>query len=393
MKYNKTYTFYLLLFLLTIFLIFQKIMKKIFLFAALAGIVFASCQKEAPVASVQNEGQQEITFSALSKAMTKGVLGSGDSFGTTSQRTIITSGAYVSNGKVVDFLEQVSFARDGSTAIWKSTPSVYYPLGVDGDECRFLAYSETIAANAENASPARWYGSTEAEIQVSDESATNEIVYAGFKGAATKTDAAAATFEHSQALVTVALSSNKADAIKVNSIGFEDVKTSGTLLLSIDPKNTTDPNPEHATAKWLFNAGCNCKFAEMLNCHISGGYVPAGSSVSEKYIIPAATETEFTAYSTSEGLNAYLPINSGDPLILDRLFPAQKQATVTMVINYTLGEITGEAKLTVSTSVTWAAGTRYVYVVNVNPEEITIDPSTAAAAWSVSAITSTDTLK
>lgn len=365
-------------------------MKKFFLFAALAGILLASCSKEAPETPVQNEGQQEVTFSALSKAMTKGVLGSGDSFNTTPGRTIITSGAYVSNGKIVDFLEHVSFAQDGSSEIWKSTPPVYYPLGVDGDKCRFLAYSETTAANAENASPARWYGSTEVEIQVSDESATNEIVYAGFKGATDKSDAAAA-FEHSQALVTVALSSKKADVIKVNSIGFEDVKTSGTLLLSIDPKNTTDPNPEHATAKWLFNAGCNCKFAEMLNCHIAGGYVPSETTPSAKYIIPQDTETEFTAYTSSEGLNAYLPVNTGEPLILDRLFPAQKQEAVTMVINYTLGEITGEAKLTVTNSATWAAGTRYVYEVNVNPEEITIDPTTADA-WSVTAITSTDTL-
>ncbi len=368
-------------------------MKKIFLFAALASIVLASCQKEAPVASVQNDGQQEITFSALSKAMTKGVLGSGDSFGTTSERTIITSGAYVSNGKIVDFLEQVSFAQDGSTGIWKSTPSVYYPLGVDGNKCRFLAYSETTAANAANASPARWYGSTEVEIQVSDESATNEIVYAGFKGATDKANAADATFEHSQALVTVALSSKKADAIKVNSIGFEDVKTSGTLLLSIDPKDiTTTPDPAVAKATWLFNAGCNCKFAEMKNCHITGGYEHSATEISSKYIIPAATETEFTAYGDSEGLNAYLPVYTGEPLILDRLFPAQKQAAVTMVINYTLGEITGEAKLTVTTSETWAAGTRYVYVVNVNPEEITINPTASTDAWSVSTITSTDTL-
>ena len=383
-------------------------MKKIFLFAALAGIVFASCQKEASVASVENDGLQEVTFSALSKGYTKSVLGSGDSFDTPGMRTIIAAGAMQNAGTWVDFLEPTNFKQDGTTSKWVATPKVYYPLGGANADFKFLAYSETaIPASGSTRQPvtARWYGSTEVEINVDEKCDTNDVVYAGFKGV--KQDVAPATFKHSQALVTVYIRTNQ-DTIKINKIGFEDVKTSGTLSLKRSVK-TDNVNTDSVTVKWLFNAGCNCHFAEMgdyklADCStitppadaITAGMATFTDKIAEnaehfftKYVKDTEIEvggSPVTGEYRNQGLGTWIN-NTG--CVFDRLFPAQELETKTMVINYTLGDITTDARLTFTgedNQPKWEAGKRYVYDITVKPAEIVIDPS-VEEAWQLKEIT------
>lgn len=374
-------------------------MKKIFLFAALAGIVFASCQKEASVAAVQNEGQQEITFSALSKAMTKGVLGSGSSFnpaGAGAWRTINVAGVMkTADGSVVDFLENTPFSYDATESAWKAQGK-YYPIGGEGKDFHFLAYSETKDVE----STARWYGSSEVEIQVGEESAKNDIVYSAFKGA--KNDKANATFKHSQALVTVWIKTKSDDQkITINKIGFKDVKTSGVLNIKLDKTKVGTDDAADATPKWIYNAGCTCHFAEMGNYKLidCSTITPASGSTDATAIftIAAGNEYDFESYpesGTSEN-DGYGVINNTG-CVFDRLFPAQNNETQTMVINYTLGDLKNvEVELKVKApaatvdptgAVTWAAGKRYVYQITVNVSEILINPS-VEDAWNITTIT------
>lgn len=348
-------------------------MKKIFVIAAAACTVFASCKKEAPVAAVQNEGQQEITFSALSKAMTKGVLGSGDSFDNT-KRTIKVASVVKSGDTWVDFLSVKDFAQDGTSGIWKANPKVYYPLG--DAVTNFLAYSETAIPTdgTRKAITERWYGSSDVDLQVSEKCDTVDIVYAAFKGDKTATSTGVtATFKHAQALVTVAIQTKSAgQEITINSIGFEDVKTSGTLNLKL----TTLGDSPVATPTWLFNAGCTCHYAEMIPYNLGeGSTIPSAAPT-------AAVETKFVE------VDDQLPGDvTNTPVIFDKLFPAQELETKTIVINYTLGGLTADARLPFDSTntKTWAAGTRYVYTITVNTTEITINPGTEEA-WSVTAL-------
>lgn len=362
-------------------------MKKIFLFAALAGIVFASCQKEAPVASVaQNEGQQEVTFAAFSKAMTRGVLGSGTF---AEDRTIKVAGVMkTTDGQYVDFLEVTDFTKQGD--YWKAA-NVYYPIGGSGDAFRFLAYSESSG----DATFARWYGSKEVELQVAD-CAKNEIVYSGFWG--NKNGAANAAFHRTQALVTVYIhpASGDAEKITINKIGFKDVKTSGTLVLTIDPKNAASADAKH---KWIYTAGCNCALAEMGNYNL-GETVSGDASGDASVWVPNAetitanAETEFRDVAeTASGDCLKKPLAAG--FILDRLFPAQEVEAATMIINYTLGSITTDVALdlskaipTDSEKIKWQAGTRYVYNIKVKVGEILINPQ-SLEAWTLTTISGT----
>lgn len=372
-------------------------MKKIFLFAALACIVFASCQKEEPVTVSQNEGQQEITFSALSKAMTKGVLGSGASFATTGDiRTINVAGVMkTADNSVVDFLEAKTFTylSDGWKGVkpgtgagtWVPDP-VYYPLGGESKDYHFLAYSESNGIE----SIARWYGSSEVEIQVGEESAQNDIVYSDFIG--NKSNAAAATFYHTQALVTVKIQTKTSgQTITINKIGFKDVKTSGTLNIKLDKSKVgtaESPSDPYASHKWIYNAGCNCACAEMGDYYLENGYTPGASTDSEKYAVKLGEESKFVDYNSNDNDKGYGVITNAGT-IFDKLFPAQKVAAATMIVNYTLGNLTADVELALDGSATpahasaktWAASTRYVYNITVNPAEITINPT--ADAWEV----------
>lgn len=338
-------------------------MKKIFLFAALAGIVFASCQKEASVAAVQNEGQQEITFTALSKAMTKGVLTSGGSFDNGTRKIQVAGVTETDDGKWVDFLEETTFSQEGSTRKWKATGK-YYPLG--SAATNFLAYSETNGVE----STARWYGSKEVEIQVSEENcAENDIVYAAFKGDKSASGGVPAVFSHTQALVTVTIKTKEVtQSIIINKIGFEDVKTSGTLNIKLTPNATSVSTAANATATWLFNAGCTCHYAEM-----------GARKLSTTDLAPStAKEIAFAA-----GEVFPVTVNDTTGVTYDKLFPAQKLVTKTMVINYTLGDYTADARLEFQSGnqKTWAMGKQYKYTITVDPSEIAINPS--AAAWIV----------
>ena len=375
-------------------------MKKIFLFAALAGIVFASCQKEASVAAVQNEGQQEITFSALSKAMTKGVLGTGTSFGdaTTSVRTINVAGVTkTADGSVVDFLEAKTFRYitdgwkgakyDGSSWV---ADHVYYPIGGGNEDYHFLAYSES----SDVESVARWYGSSEVEIQVGEESAQNDIVYSDFIG--NKSGAADATFKHTQALVTVQIMTKEetSPTIRINKIGFKDVKTSGTLNIKLDKSKVgtaASPSAPYASHKWIYNAGCNCACAEMGNYWLSTCYNSSADDA-DKFKVTENIESTFTSYTgTSAPNDGYGEINNVG-CIFDRFFPAQKVEAATMIVNYTLGSMTAEVELALDGSGTpahasakiWEASKRYVYRIIVDPAEITINPK--ADAWIIDTI-------
>ena len=362
-------------------------MKKISVIAALAGIVLVSCQKEESAAVSENGGRQEIAITAFSKGFTKSVLGSGNSFDG-SERTIIAAGAMKTEGKWVDFLGATNFTESEGSK-WTATPKVYYPLGGADADFKFLAYSES----KDHSTSARWYGSMDVEISLDEKCDTNEIVYAGFHGL--KQGAATAIFKHSQALVTVYIRTNQ-DTIKINRIGFEDVKTSGILSLK---RLTKDTEIDTVAARWIFSSGCNCKFAEMGDYYLTGASaspynVPAGENFFTKYVkdTPIVVGgSPVTGEFRNEGLGTW--INSTG-CIFDRLFPAQELDTKTLIINYTLGKLTADARLTFSdTNPTvqqriykWEAGKRYVYEITVKPAEIVLDPS-VEDAWELKTIT------
>ena len=391
-------------------------MKKIFVIAVLASIVFASCSKENTVTGPENVSQQEISISALSKAMTKSVVGR---ITMPNTRNIQVAGVMkTSDGKYVDFLSPTEFqaqeiASTPGTYNWKATTPVYYPIGGENADFRFLAYSETTpdassTSDLKKATFARWYGSSQVELQVGEESARNEIIYSGFMG--NKNAAAQAVFHRTQALITVAMKAKESDddgKIIINKVGFKDVKTSGTLLLTIDPKKESDPIvPADADAshEWLFNAGCNCAFAEMGNYWLAETALHQGpnfnfSEVGEFKFTDHEVEPGDAYGALGEPLKYSSNFGPNENLILDRLFPAQEVEAATMVVNYTLGGKTRDVELDLSKAslssggtnngnVKWEAGKRYVYTINVNVSKILINPN-VPDAWAITTIEGT----
>lgn len=297
----------------------------------------------------------------------------------------VVSSIEQSDGQIADFLEATTFTHQAGDT-WKATGvKAYYPLGVKGDDCRFLAYSETNGCK----SPARWYGAKEVEINVSEKCDTNEIVYSGFKGNSNKNEAAVATFSRTQALVSVKIQAKNATiaetSIKINKIGFKDVKTSGTLLLKVNPKR----DDAKATHEWIYNAGCTCHFAEMSGYALRDPLSGSGAPTTAKevgFVEVKGTKSVETLPSEDQDALGLKLTSTG--FTLDRLFPAQELETKTLVINYTLGDLTTDVELELHDATgsspaaksTWAAGKQYKYEITVNLTEISIDPS-SVDAW------------
>lgn len=333
-------------------------MKRIFVFAAIASIALASCQKN-EVITASNDSQKEISVLAFNDVRTKGYTGwttgqtafeevanpSADPIGEATARDLILSAYDKTMG--LDYFTGKTFAKaaDGK---WKCTPAVYYPIG--GDELEFLAYSIGKVGTPCSINPI-WNDARNLTIQVS--SATDDDILYGAATSTAKTqptDGVAMEFQHAQAWLTVKLTSNiekpasgtDGDILKVKSITWENIYSSGELNIAYG----TTP-----TATWNFFTQSPSDFEMTDDNNVKGSFV---------YKKPAAGDLPPTQ-------------------ILDMLVPAQPAQN--FIITYELGgkEFTYEVtKANFANAILndgFKAGSHYTFNVDFTVKEITIAPT------------------
>lgn len=332
-------------------------MKKIFVLAAVAAVVFASCTKETFVSS-EKENLAEMSISAFNKVATKNYTGWDTNrtffYGVENPDTAGLNGAKpdttVRTMKLSVFQEtvnedlftDVTFAKgtDPDT-VWHATPAIYYPLG--GNEFDFLAYSVGTEANYIGV----WDGAKKVTLQVTNKFFQDDIVYAAAKNKA-QAAPTAMNFSHAQAWICMNLSLAKESTptvdFKVNSITWKNVKSEGKL--SIEYGAT-------AKATWDF-FGIDVNEVNMDDPH----------DKLDDYLAKPEEVTPATNPKTYK---------DGKPSQLNMLLPAQTGAK-SFVINYTVGGKTYDYEYTL-TSADWEMGHKYIYNVKVTVCEITIYPT------------------
>ena len=320
-------------------------MKKIFVFAAMATVVFASCQKSETAPATAE--QAEVGIIAFNDVVTKAQGGyTAWTTGQTAFQAIVDpesetetvddylplyASAY--NSKDEDFFVGKEFKR-ASDEFWHADPKIYYPLG--GDTYKFVAYTD-----GDLKLSAAWDGAKKCTIEVTNDAMQKEVLYA-FSSTATSAASPVATmkFNHSQAWinVTYALSSTSDTEcnFKVTSLEWKNVYDAGEFII----EGGTTPE-----GKWNFFTQV-AKDVTMSD-KVCGVETPAKVSA-------AALTT--TAISTN------------------MLFPAQKHTG--FVLNYTVGEddqpYSYEYKIDEDA---WAAGKKYIYNISVTISEVTIQPT------------------
>lgn len=327
-------------------------MKKIFVLAAMATVVFASCQKSETAPATAE--QAEVGIIAFNDVMTKAQGGyTAWTTGKTTFQAIVDpeseeevtdylplyASAYaVTSGN--DFFVGKKFTRvedpdDATKSLWHANPKIYYPLG--GDTYKFVAYTD-----GDLKLSAAWDGAKKCTIEVTNAAMQKEVLYA-FSGEATSAASPSATmdFNHSQAWinVTYALSGDSATDcnFKVTGLEWKNVYDAGEFIIEDDG---TTPG-----GKWNFFTQV-AKDVTMSD-DVCGVETPAKVSA-------AALTT--TAISTN------------------MLFPAQKHTG--FVLNYTVGEdnqpFSYEYKIN---EAAWEAGKKYIYNISVTISEVTIKPT------------------
>ena len=220
-------------------------------------LMIVGCTKATPAVEVAPDSQDlEMSFSALTKgnsisntltkgntnaafgntnaaggnALTKGfVTGSGDytafvdiadpsETGATGEPRTIRLSAWNST-KEADYFIDKKFSKGTTDNMWHANPKIYYPLGCEVD---LLGYSsgDTIVAE--------WQTAHVVKLQVVN--TQDDILYSSAT-ASSKAPIPTMTFHHSQAWIQFKLKANIADAVRVDSIYWENVYKKGELRL------------------------------------------------------------------------------------------------------------------------------------------------------------------
>lgn len=307
------------------------LMKKFFLIAASALMVFASCSKVN--INYENDGQpQEIGVFAVNKNMVKGAVESTSGFPTTYPMLVSAYLVSGTNGtQSGEYFNDITFGHNNG--VW--TGGQYWPLSQAS--INFLAVAPQFTGQVTTTSATTANNSKVATVVVtSNETNQYDVMYAvgnGTKRDGQATSDVALTFQHALSwinfTVTCGNSGNNAPTITCNSIKLNNAYFNGENTVTANALNTNSPTVD--LGDW------NIINASVTNTH----------TVSETgaLVIPKT-------YAESDNLS--------------------------FTINYTVTQ--GGKAFTYDYThefgtVTWEPGKKYTYAVKITLKEITIVPS------------------
>lgn len=311
------------------------LMKKFFLIAASALMVFASCTKVN--INYENDGQpQEIGVFAVNKNMVKGAV-SGSAF---PEDYVMMVSSYLADGDGTNgaYFSNKEFTGSESNSIWTWTGGQYWP--VSAATLNFLAVAPQVASAVTTSITDAGVATVTVE---SNEDNQYDVMYA--VGQATK-DAGVAPnanvsmlFKHALSWINFNFKTTNTSgvAIKINSVTINGATVNGTLTVTSTAYTSTNAQATRAT--W-------------------------SATASETGINVPGAAADFTLASDYETF--------GNGLLV---VPAQAE---NFVINYTITPNGGTAQTfnyTHTLTDTWDMAKKYTYNVSITLTEITIAPS------------------
>ena len=303
-------------------------------------LMIVGCTKTTPAVEVAPDSQDlEMSFSALTKgnavsnAMTRGfVTGSGDYMAfvdiadpsavspTDPPFRTIRLSAWNST-KEADYFIDKKFAKGTADEYWHANPKIYYPLG---------CYVDLLGYSAGDTIVAEWQTAHVVKLQVVN--TQDDVLYSSAKTSSMEHNLNM-TFHHSQAWIQFKLKANIADAVKVDSIYWENIYDRGELRLEFDAEHQAEPK-----ADWNF-------FSQDLK---NVGVDDPQRKLNDKL---TTTDTE---------LNMLLP----------------EQPHTSFVILYTISgkQFAYRVKASSLSSTEWERSHKYTYTVNFEMTAITLAP-------------------
>ncbi len=322
-------------------------MKKVFVFAAIAALVFSACNEIDKPAKL-DEQMQELSLVSANFA-TKGYVEGADFVDTPydalhpstpgAERTMQLS-AYLTpqSGASGNYFVAQPFEKNanGETdGLWHHNPKIYWPIGAQGVD--FLAYSSTkpfagtaVKWNQDNAA-------SECILYISEDYLQDDVLYGAVKGRQTNAGAPVAmTFNHTQAWIQFQIKvedETMENIVKVNDITIKDLQTRGELTL----KGGATPS-----ASWNFTSE-----------------TAVDRAMDDTYAILAPN---------------FIKKDVG---YMDMLVPQQPQTK--FVMHYTLAGQDSVLEYTYDlANATWEMGKKYIYEITIKPYEITVQPTVVA---------------
>lgn len=324
-------------------------MKKIFVFAAMAAMVFTACNNN-QIANVDElELGPEISMS-IANLSTKGYVEGSDFVDTPydalhpstpgNPRKMMLS-AYLTpqSGASANYFVGQEFAKNANGETddkWHHNPKVYWPMG---GTLSFLAYSSTIPFAGTAVFWDEDNAANKVVLGVSEEYLQDDILFSAIPtrgsqaGPAAGAADVALTFNHTQAWIQFQIKSESANLVKINEIIIEDLYSRGELTL------TGGATPK---AEWNFRRE-----------------TASDRAMDDTYAILAP---------------AYIPVETA---YMDMLVPEQRQTA--FVLHYTLEGQDNilEYRYDLSTE-QWLMGKKYVYEITFKPYEIVVVPTVTA---------------
>ena len=342
-------------------------MKKIFVIAALASLVLASCTKTATQIEGTADSRIPVAFKGYSAPVVKGFIPVSSFTDEGNKRTMQVSG-FITTQDSTEFFVDKTFASNGTN--WVATPTIYYPLG-NGDNYAFLAFSDS------SRSSYAWEGARKVSLEVDTMALRFDIVASNFyaKGENVKVDAAdavAAKFYHTQALVTVnvkAADETTEDAkVSVDTIILKNVYNIGKLTLTYNNAtaiSTASTGAHKPNIKWNFFGLCKCEKLAMYNGNF--GTDDAGT-ISTNGNWAANTFED----SLGSGYRTYIKEDEGK--IFEGLYPAEQKPTAIEFLYTVNGKQMSATWNLAANTPEWVAGKHYIYNVKIGMYEVMIAP-------------------
>lgn len=352
-------------------------MKKIFLIAASAMMVLASCTKV--VINYPEDAQpQEIAMFAVNKSATKAPVGN-TSFPTNYEMKVaayLASGAQDNNSGFTaggDYFDGTLFKRRSSEDIW--TGGKYWPVSTS--KINFLAVAQQPSENSpytgtvnkvvfgEATNNSNFTKQAVVTFANNQTTATNynqfDLMYAAGQGTHTEGgpyNNVTMTFKHALSWIKFTVATNVTCTLKVNSIRLSKASYGGTLTISntnFNSKDATEVETGDYTVVWT-----NPTSADNV-------YVP-GAEVNSTVAKASELNVNTTQTSFGNGL-LVVPVDYSG---------VENGSRPTITINYTMnqgdGDYTFERTIEIP-QINWEANKIYTYALTINLQEIEIKPS------------------
>ena len=303
-------------------------MKKLFVFAASAMMVFASCTDNEIV--YQNETPQEIGLFSVANKMTRAAI-EGSEF-THANMVVSAYLAACEGANPASYFGKTKFTKDNEAAYF--TAGKYWPI--QNSTLNFLAVAPEVGSAVTTD-----FASNVATVTVANnETNQYDVMYAVGQGeksgniAPTKVDM---EFQHALAWVNFTFSASSS-GIKINSVTVNDAKYNGTL--TVTSTNYTAIGTQAVTAAWNND-----------------------QATTNAQVVPEQQAVTLTKDAAA--------ITWGKGLLV---VPC---TATNFVINYsvTVGNDTHTYDYTYSTNLTWEMGKKYYYNISMGLQEIQINPS------------------